>query len=77
MTLVERLEALAKQKSRRLGEQLVQGGYRVDMADERDLLEEAAKQLRTFAEPPMMFVPEDFEIVGDMFVRKGGYIENG
>ena len=47
MTLVERLEALAKQKSRRLGEQLVQGGYRVEMADERDLLEEAAKEIRT------------------------------
>ena len=57
MTLVERLEALAKQKSRKLGEQLVQGGYRVEMADERDTLEEAAKYIRA-SETGVLFFME-------------------
>lgn len=48
MTLVERLEALAKNKDRKLREYTANGGYNYDMADEREALEQAAKQLRNF-----------------------------
>ncbi|MDE2099025.1 MAG: hypothetical protein KGL39_17355 [Patescibacteria group bacterium] len=54
MTLVKRLEELAKHKTRHLCDQAVIKGYSFGLADERDLIEEAIGHIKKLEAGPLL-----------------------